>query len=105
MKNKDKNEWNKQNKTKEGSEVSCYEKRQDACSESQRIKAAYFLFLFFFKLGIFLVYISNAIPKVPHTQTPQPLPTHSPFLSLEFHCTGAYKVCKFKGLLFPVMAD
>ena len=26
--------------------------------------------LFFFKLGIFLVYIFNAIPKVPHTHPP-----------------------------------
>jgi hypothetical protein len=30
-----------------------------------------FFFLdFFFKLGIFLVYIFNAIPKVPHTHPP-----------------------------------
>ena len=48
--------------------------------------------LFFFKLGIFLVYIFNAIPKVPHTHIPIPLPTHSPFLDLAFPCTGAYKV-------------
>ena len=27
---------------------------------------------FFFKLGIFLIYISNAIPKVPHTLPPTP---------------------------------
>jgi hypothetical protein len=64
-----------------------------------------FYFLYFFKLGIFLVYISNAIPKVPHTHPPNPLPTHSPFLALAFPCTGAYKVCKSKGPLFPVMAD
>jgi hypothetical protein len=63
------------------------------------------LFYFFFKLGIFLVYISNAISKVPHTHPPNPLPTHSPFLALAFPCTGAYKVCKSKGPLFPVMAD
>jgi hypothetical protein len=37
--------------------------------------------------------------------TPTPLPTHSPFLALEFPCTGAYKVCKSNGPLFPVMAD
>jgi hypothetical protein len=36
---------------------------------------------------------------------PTPLPTHSPFLALAFPCTGAYKVCKSNGPLFPVMAD
>ena len=36
---------------------------------------------------------------------PAPLPTHSNFLALAFPCTGAYKVCNAKGLLFPVMAD
>ena len=30
---------------------------------------------FFFELGIFLIYISNAIPKVPHTLPPH-CPTH-----------------------------
>jgi hypothetical protein len=29
---------------------------------------------------------------------PAPLPTHSCFLALAFPCTGAYKVCKTKGL-------
>jgi hypothetical protein len=67
-----------------------------------------FFFLFFFKiflLGIFLIYISKAIPKVPHTLPPTPLPTHSHFLVLVFPCTGAYTVCKFNGPLFPVMAN
>jgi hypothetical protein len=35
-----------------------------------------FIYLFIYLLGIFLVYISNAIPKVPHTHPPNPLPTH-----------------------------
>jgi hypothetical protein len=65
----------------------------------------FFSFFLLFLLGIFLVYISNAIPKVHHTSHPNPLPTHSPFLALVFPCTGAYKVCKSKGPLFPVMAD
>jgi hypothetical protein len=56
-------------------------------------------------LGIFLIYISNAIPKVPHNPPPTPLPTHSHFLALAYPCTGAYKVCMFNGPLFPVMAD
>jgi hypothetical protein len=65
------------------------------------------IFLFFnFLLGVFLIYISNAIPKVPHTHpTPTLLPTHSPFLALAFPCTGVYKVCKSNGPLFPVMAN
>jgi hypothetical protein len=62
-------------------------------------------FKIFFLLGIFLVYIFNAIPKVLHTHPPNPLPTHSPFLALAFPCTGAYKVCKSNGPLFPVMDD
>jgi hypothetical protein len=60
---------------------------------------------FFFLLGIVLVYISNAIPKVPHTHPHNPLPTHSPFLALAFPCTGAYKVCKSNRPPFAVMAD
>jgi hypothetical protein len=63
-------------------------------------------FFLIFLLGIFLIYISNAIPKVPHTlPSPTPLPTHSPFLALAFPCTGAYKVCMTNGPLFSVMAD
>jgi hypothetical protein len=66
----------------------------------------FFLFLFLiFLLGIFLIYISNAIPKVPHTLPPTPLPTHSHFLALAFPCTEAYKVYITNGPLFPLMAD
>jgi hypothetical protein len=53
------------------------------------------VFFKIFLLGIFLIYISNAIPKVPHTLTPTPLPTHSHFLALAFPCTRAYKVVLF----------
>jgi hypothetical protein len=60
-----------------------------------------FLFVYLFLLGIFLIYIFNAIPKVPHTHPHNPLPTHS----LVFPWTGAYKVCKSNGPLFAVMAD
>jgi hypothetical protein len=59
-----------------------------------------------FLLDIFLIYISNAIPKVPYTHPPPcSLPTHSHFLALVLLCTGAYKVYKTKGPLFPMMAD
>jgi hypothetical protein len=33
---------------------------------------------------------------------PAPLPTHSYFLVLRFPSTGAYKLCKTKGPLFPI---
>jgi hypothetical protein len=57
-----------------------------------------FLFIYLFiLLGIFLVYIFNAIPKLPHTHPSNPLPSHSPFLALAFPCTGAYKACKSNG--------
>ena len=66
-----------------------------------------FFFFFFspnFLLGIFFIYISNAISKVPHTP-PALLPTHSHFLALVLPCTGAYRICKTKGPVFPMMAD
>jgi hypothetical protein len=56
-------------------------------------------------VGIFLIYISNAIPNVPHTVTPTPLPTHSHFLALVFPCPEAYKVGTTNGPLFPLMAE
>jgi hypothetical protein len=72
--------------------------------EQTKFFIVYFLFLNFL-LGIFLIYISNAIPKVPHTHSPTPLPTHSPFLALAFPCTRAYRVYMINGPLFSVMAD
>jgi hypothetical protein len=33
-----------------------------------------FLFIYIFKLGILFIYISNAMPKVPHTPPPLPYP-------------------------------
>jgi hypothetical protein len=62
--------------------------------------------LFFFKyflLGIFLIYISKAIPKVPHTLPPTPLPTHSHFIcpqALEFPVPGHIKFACPMGLSF-----
>jgi hypothetical protein len=45
----------------------------------------YILFIIIFYLGIFLIYISNAIPKVPHTLPPPfpypPTPTFWPWCS------------------------
>jgi hypothetical protein len=64
-----------------------------------------YIFLKKFLLGIFLIYISNAIPKVLHTLPSTPLPTHSHFLALAFPCTKAYEVCTTNGVLFPLMAN
>ena len=58
-----------------------------------------------FLLGIFFIYISSAILKVPHALPTTSLSTHSHFLALVFPCTEAYKVCTTNGLLFPLMAD
>jgi hypothetical protein len=45
-------------------------------------------------------------PKsLPYPPCPNLLPTHTYFLALAFPCTGAYKVCKTKGPLFPMMAN
>jgi hypothetical protein len=52
-----------------------------------------------FKLGIFFIYISNAIQKFPIPSLhPAPLPTHSHFLAMAFPCTGAYKFAIPRGL-------
>jgi hypothetical protein len=64
---------------------------------------SFFFFSGFFLLGIFFIYISNAIPKVSHTLPLTPLPTHSHFLALAFPCTEPYKVCKTDGPLFPMI--
>jgi hypothetical protein len=76
------------------------------CCFSFRINHSLILYIVFkiFLLGIFLIYISNAISKAPHTLPPTPLPTHSHFLALAFPCTEAYKVCTTNGHLFPLMA-
>jgi hypothetical protein len=68
-----------------------------------------FLFFFFF-FPFFIRYLTHLhfqcyTKSPPYPPTPTPLPTHSPFLALVFPCTGAYKVCKSNGPLFPVMAD
>jgi hypothetical protein len=62
------------------------------------------LFFSKFLLDIFLIYMLNAIPKVPYKlPDPAPQPTHSCFLALALPCTEAYKVCKTKGALLPLM--
>jgi hypothetical protein len=55
-------------------------------------------FNLFFKLGIFFIYISNAIPKVPQTLPLTPLPTYSHFLALAFPRTEDIKFARPRGL-------
>jgi hypothetical protein len=65
----------------------------------------YYLLVFFF-LAIFFIYISNAILKVPYN-LPLPCSPTNPFplLGPGIPLYWAYKVCKTKGTLFPMMAD
>jgi hypothetical protein len=63
--------------------------------------------LFFnFLLDIFSFIFQKLFRKSPiPSPCPAPLPTHSHFLALAFPCNGAYKVCKTKEPLFPMMVD
>ena len=55
--------------------------------------------LSFFFIRYFLHLHFTCYPKVPYTlPCPAPQPTHSYFLALAFPCTGAYNLCKTKGL-------
>jgi hypothetical protein len=48
------------------------------------------IFFFIFLLGIYFIYISNAIPKVPHT-LPYPFPHHflsRPKVMARYHTMG-----------------
>jgi hypothetical protein len=62
----------------------------------------------FFK-NIFISYFLHlhlkCYPKSPPYTPPTFLPTHSHFLALVFPGTEAYKVCKTKGPLFPMVAN
>jgi hypothetical protein len=68
------------------------------------LRPALFFFPFFIRYLTHL-HFQCYTKSPPYPPTPTPLPTHSPFLTLVFPCTGAYKVCKSNGPLFPVMAD
>jgi hypothetical protein len=65
------------------------------------------LFLFFFSnflLGIFFIYISNAIPKVPHI--PPCSPNHPlQLLDLGIPLYWGIPSLQAKGPLFPMMAE
>jgi hypothetical protein len=60
-----------------------------------------FFLIYLFLLGIFLVYISNAIPKVPHTHSPPiPYPPTPPFWPWCSPVLGHIKFVSPKGLSF-----
>jgi hypothetical protein len=61
--------------------------------------------LFFYSIfSLFTFQMLSRKSPIP-SHLPAPLLTHSHFLALVFPCIGAYKVCKTKGSLFPMMAD
>jgi hypothetical protein len=55
-------------------------------------------FFFNFLLGIFLIYISNAIPKVPHANPPLPYPPTPPFWPWRSPVLGHIKFASPMGL-------
>jgi hypothetical protein len=69
-----------------------------------KVSLEFFFFPFFIRYLAHL-HFQCYTKSPPYPPTPNPLPTHSPFLALAFPCTGAYKVCVSNGPLFPVMAD
>ena len=68
--------------------------------ESNIFKRFIYLFIRYFLYLHFKCYPKSH--PLPPTPTPTPLPTPPHFLALVFPCTGAYKVCKTKGPLFPI---
>jgi hypothetical protein len=62
-------------------------------------------FIYIFLIRYFPHLHFQCYPKSPPYPPPHSPPPHSHFLALAFPCTGAYKVCKSNGPLFPVMAD
>jgi hypothetical protein len=62
-----------------------------------------FFIRYFLYIQFKLQMISQKLP-IP-SPCPAPLSTHFHFLALAFPCIGAYKICKTKGPLFPVMAN
>ena len=72
--------------------------------EAMSVKERKRKFFFPFFIRYFPHLHFQCYPKNP-PYPPTPLPTHSHFLAPAFPCTGADKVCKSNGPLFPVMAD
>jgi hypothetical protein len=64
-----------------------------------RISLSFYFSFLFYLLGIFLLYISNAIPKVPHTHPPPiPYPLTPPFWPWRSPVLGHIKFASPKGL-------
>jgi hypothetical protein len=61
-----------------------------------------YLFILFFFFPFFIRYLAHLhfqcyTKSPPYPPTHTPLPAHSPFLTLAFPCSGAYKVCVSNG--------
>jgi hypothetical protein len=63
----------------------------------------FFFFYFYYIISSFTLQMLSQKSHIP--PCPLPLPTHSHFLALVFPCTGAYKVCKTRGPLLPMMEE
>jgi hypothetical protein len=72
---------------KEFKEFTYVRERERDVLYPESLNSVFFEHFLFFKLGIYLIYISNAIPKVPHTlphalshpPTPTSWPWRSPY--------------------------
>jgi hypothetical protein len=65
-------------------------------------KTIFSLFMLLF-LRIFLIYISNAIPKVPHTHPPLPYPPTPPFWPWHSPVLGHIKFASPMDLSFQLL--
>jgi hypothetical protein len=65
----------------------------------------YFVFIFFHFLLDFFSFTFQMLSQKSLIPSPRPAPLHTHYLALAFPCTGACKVCKTKGPLFPMMAN
>jgi hypothetical protein len=85
-----------------------------ACQHAQMLagllaccrQATIYIYIYIYIIRYFLYLHFKCYPESSlYTPHPAPLSTHSHFLDLDFPCTGAYKVFKTKGPLFPMMAN
>jgi hypothetical protein len=75
-----------------------HQKRLNRARESEATTTYRTLFIYLFLLGIFLVYIFNAIPKVPHTHPPIAYPPTPPFWPWRSPVLGHIKFASPMGL-------
>jgi hypothetical protein len=71
-------------------------------SEIQLLGQLIYFFIRYFLHLHFKCYPKSPLYHPPPTPCPAPQPTHSCFLALAFPCTGAYDLCKSKGLFISL---